>query len=488
MHPAHPTQPRSHSITPAPTRNRSVRRALVSVLTALAVVPIGVVSSASPAAADPALDASQFKGVNWARPLDNFVDGPVVVEGLDVSDSYTTVKAKAEAVYTGFQSIGVNTVRLPINTYSVPGTTWGDAYKGAIDAATAKGIKVILSYWEDGASSKGRIVDMDAFNSMWDAVITEYRSNGLIYFEPMNEPHGYSSAEWIDIAVSWVDARSEIPRNRIFISGEGYNDDVTDVCANTDLTGTYLSLHHYAFGATHDYDGWYADLTSHFGDCGSRTVIDEFGAPMDDGRNYHDATSTDNFVRYLRAETDIIRSNGMGAISWPALGGKHIDRPTYDWYSLFALQGTGTNLTLAIRNTTAVDRLQYAWGGSGSDTSTLRNASADSCLDVPGLTHDNTQVIAYPCWGGPNQNWTRKSTGQITVYNGTKCLDAWGSTNSAVVGTYTCNGGANQKWTFYSDGTVRNVQSGRCLDLDLPTAKVQLYDCWGGVNQKWQTV
>ncbi|MCX4671909.1 glycoside hydrolase family 5 protein [Streptomyces sp. NBC_01381] len=361
----------SQPSTPPPARRRRLRRpqrrALAALLPVLVAVPIAVVSGASSATAEPSeLDPSQFKGVNWARPGDNFVDAPAVPEGLDVADSYDTVKAKADSVYTGFESIGVNTVRLPVNTKSV-GTPWWDAYTGAIDAATAKGFKVVLSYWEDGASSNGRIIDMAAFNSMWNTVAERYGSDDHVYFEPMNEPRGYSATEWADIAATWIADRPAIPKERIFVSGSGYNDEVKSVCADSRLDGTYLSLHHYAFGKDpKDYDGWVADLKNGLGDCASRTVLDEFGAPMDDepdtGFDYNDPDSGENFVRYLRADTDTVRSLGMGAIYWPALGGKHQERPMYDYYSLFALEGSGTDLRLTPRNPSGIDRLKHAWG------------------------------------------------------------------------------------------------------------------------------
>ncbi|MGX5183134.1 ricin-type beta-trefoil lectin domain protein [Streptomyces avermitilis] len=490
------TRPGPHSAVLPPARTRFLRRALACLAAALIAAPITMLSTASPAAAETnPTDASKFKGVNWARPDDNYVHGAVVPEGLDSSDSYDTVKAKANAILGGFQStLGANTVRLPINTHSVPGTTWGDKYTGAIDAATAKGFKVILSYWEDDAAQSGRITDMAAFNSMWDAVIGKYGSNSLVYFEPMNEPNGYSATDWANLAAKWITDRPSVPKNRIIVSGPGSNDYVTTVCADSRLEGTYLSLHHYAFGKpAKTYSEWVTDFKSKVGTCGTRTVLDEFGAPMDTGLNYNDATSTDNFVRYLRADTDTARSLGMGAVYWPALGGKRIDRPTYDWYSLFDLKGSGTNLALGVRNISGIDRLKYAWGSDpGSHTSILRNVGSDGCLDVPDLSHNNVQVQVWAqCWGGDNQQWTRTPSGQITVYGGTstKCLDAYGAgTNDAtVVGTYDCNGGANQKWMFYSDGTIRGVQSGLCLDRDGATSKVQLWSCWGGNNQKWQT-
>ena len=261
--------------------------------------------------------------------------------------------------------------------------------------------------------------------------------------------------------------------------------------ADTRLDGTYLSIHHYAFGkSAKTYDGWVTDFKNGLGTCAARTVIDEFGAPMDDGRNYNDAASTDNFIRYLRADTDTVRSLGMGAVYWPALGGPHNEKPTYDYYSLFMLQGTGSNLALGTRNISGIDRLKYAWGlPTTTLTSTLRNVGADRCLDVPGATHDNVQVIAFQCGSGDNQKWTRTPSGQLTVYNGQKCLDAYGQgkTNGTVVGIYDCGTGDNQKWTFYSDGTIRGVQSGLCLDVDLASSKAMLWSCWGGTNQKWQT-
>ena len=110
---------------------------------------------------------------------------------LSSSDSCATVLAKANTIYTGFQNnLGANTVGLPINTYTV-GTTGGNWCTGAIDAATAKGFKVVLSYWDDGvAASGGRIVNTTAFNNMWNTVVARYGTNDLVYFEPMNSPAG----------------------------------------------------------------------------------------------------------------------------------------------------------------------------------------------------------------------------------------------------------------------------------------------------------
>src|ERR1041384_8621775 len=99
---------------------------------------------------------NSFRGVNWADVNDNFADSTVVPSGLSTSDSYATVKAKATVILNDFTAnLGTNTVRLPINPSSV-GTAWWNSYTGAIDAATARGFKVILSYWESNTAKDGK--------------------------------------------------------------------------------------------------------------------------------------------------------------------------------------------------------------------------------------------------------------------------------------------------------------------------------------------
>ncbi|SEG87942.1 Cellulase (glycosyl hydrolase family 5) [Nonomuraea solani] len=453
-----------------------------SLLAALIAIPITVLTGAAPAAAD----TSQFKGVNWADPRDNYADDPVIPSGLAGSDGYATVRAKADAVLAGFQAnLGANTVRLPVNPYSV-GTAWWNAYTGAIDAAIARNFKVVLSYWEGTAVKDGRIDNTAAWTSMWNTITAKYGASALVHFEPMNEPFGYSAAAWADVAANWIAAYPSVPRNRIFVSGSGYNDNVTTVCADSRLNGTYLSLHHYGFWGTHTYAEWVTDLRDRIGSCAARTVLDEFGSPMTTGLNYNDPGSTDNFVRYLRADTDTVRALGMGAIYWPGLR-------SGDTYTLQTLTGSGTSLRLTTPNASGVDRVRHAWALTPSTTSVLRGVGSGRCLDVPGASRTNgTQVTIYDCNGGANQQWTRTSSGQITVY-GDKCLDAYGqgTTNGTKAGIWDCNGGANQRWTVGGDGTIRGVQSGLCLDVDQGAttngALVQLYTCAGGTHQQWRT-
>ncbi len=492
-------------MTGAPSRRDTSRgRRLLAALAALLLLPITMVSLwTAPAAAA----TSQFRGMNWAVLGDNFSTAPLVVDGLSGSDSYATVQAKANALYDDMQStLGVNTVRLPINTHTV-GTTWWNAYRGAIDAATARGWKVILAYWEDGAASGGRITNLSAWNSMWSTVTSQYGSNGLVYFEPMNEPHGYSSAEWRNLAADWLNNHYSAPPNRVLVGGTGYSQDLRDLCNDSRFAGTLFSFHHYAFFySANTYDGWRSHIQTRLGNCASRAVLTEFGAPMNSGLNYADANSTDNFVRHIRAVTQVMRDNTMGGTYWPAIGGKP-GNIGYDWYSMYAKSGSGTNLDLTIRNQSGATRLRYGWGdavdggGGGATTTQIVNQNSGKCVDVlQGSTANAVEIIQYTCSGAANQQWQLRDLGNgyhnLVAQHSGKCLDvnnASTADNAAVI-QYTCGSGTNQQWQLRAVSGTNYVEivarhSGKCLDVSgqstANSARLQQYTCWGGANQRW---
>ncbi|MFF9133049.1 glycoside hydrolase family 5 protein [Streptomyces sp. NPDC014806] len=339
------------------SRGRVIGRWVPLLAAAALVAGAGTAATGAPAAAAPRQNTSDFRGVNWADPRDNFADDPIVLSGLSASDDYARTYAKATRVITAFRAnLGADTVRLPINPYTVNGAPW-KAYRGVIDAATRQGFKVIVSYWEGtGARKDGLIDDVPAYRTMWDTVVHAYGGNPRVYFEPMNEPHGYTDAEWADIAANWLATYPEIPRERVFVSGAGYNDHVTTVCADPRLRGTHLSLHHYGFWKSYaTYDQWVADLKERIGACAGRTVADEFGAPMTTGLDYDKADPSDNFVNYVQAVTDTFRELGMGSVYWPGLR-------TGDTYTLQQLVGDPERPWLATTNRSGADRLAWGWG------------------------------------------------------------------------------------------------------------------------------
>ena len=340
--------------TPVSTRLKPRTRAALAAVAIAAVTGAGL--AGSPAAAAPSIDTTQFKGVNWADPRDNFADDTLQLSGLSTTDTYAQTYVKASRIIFAFRAnLGANTVRLPINPYTVNGAYW-KSYRGVIDAATAHGFKVIVSYWEGTGERKDGYIDDEAtYWPMWNTVVKAYKGNSRVYFEPMNEPHGYTDTEWADIAAKWLDTYKSVPRNRVFVSGAGYNDHVTSVCADPRLKGTYLSLHHYGFWKSYaTYDEWVADLKVRIGDCANRTVADEFGAPMTTGLNYNVKTADDNYVNFIQAVTDTFRELKMGSVYWPGLR-------TDDIYSIQELTGDPAKPWLKTTNQSGADRLAWAW-------------------------------------------------------------------------------------------------------------------------------
>ena len=197
---------------------------------------------------------------------------------VSLSDGCQTVRAEAAAMLTAFRGIGANTVRLPINpatvnTDTAVGPDWWDSYTAA-----------------------------------------KYLPNPRVYFDPMNEPHGYRAGDWMDIAATWISDRPRIPRNRIIVSGIGFDWDVKPLCADSRFDGTYLAYHHYSWDQPEitTYAGWVDNFTSYVGNCAARTILEEFGATMDSGLNYDDPTTTDVEVEYLRAYPTPPASTGSG--------------------------------------------------------------------------------------------------------------------------------------------------------------------------------
>jgi hypothetical protein len=358
---------------------------------------------------------------------------------LSTSDSYATTYAKATSVIKSFQAdLGANTVRFPINPYTVNGSFWS-SYTGAIDAATAQGFKVVLGYWEGTGSAKDGLVDNTTdYWTMWRTVTTKYAGNSLVYFEPMNEPYGYSKTAWADLAAQWISTYPSVPKDRIFVSGTGYNDNVTSVCADSRLNGTYLSLHHYGFWNTSQtsYSGWVTDLKNRIGSCASRTVMDEWGAPMTTGLDYNGSINGNYFIAYLQADSDTVRSLGMGSIYWPGLRNG-------DTYSMTTLVGSGTNLSLSINNASGAARLAWAWGNSTS-TTTRSTTSTTTRSTTTTTTRSTTTSTTGTSTTGTSTTGT--STGRHTCAATYQITGKWQGGFQAGV-TVTAGSAAINGWT-----------------------------------------
>jgi Ricin-type beta-trefoil lectin domain len=518
-------------------RLRVMRSTVLAVLAATALVVMSVGASV-PASAATALTPSSFQGVNWADPGDNFQLGPVVPSGLSTSDTYTQVYQKATNILKGFQAFGANTVRLPVNIGSVLSTypaapscqqkssTWWSSYQGAIDAAIALNMKVILAYWEGQSNSNtgctnnansGQVYNTTTWQSMWSTIVAKYGSSSLVYFEPFNEPWGYSASQWISLAAQWLANNPSVSASRVLIDGTGYAGNVTAEGASSNLNGTYLVLHYYGSNGNESYAQRVSDVTGDIGSYANRTVMDEFGAPMttypgegvtgslnyDGPNNATGSADENNYIAYLQALTDTAHNLGIGAVYWIGL-------KTGDPYSLTTVSGSGTALSLTVVDQSGIDRLRYAWGqgspaqgssGGGTTSYVLTNRNSNLAMDVSSASTANGALIDQ--WtpnGGANQEWqfgSASTSGYYTLIstNSGKCLDVPSSSTSTGVqlDQWTCSSGTNQQWKQISiDSTHYELQalnSGLCADVSGAStsagAKVIQWTCTGATNQQW---
>jgi hypothetical protein len=300
--------------------------------------------------------AAGISGLNWADGRDNFVDGWVIPSGLTSSDSYSAVESKTDAVLNGFTArvSGVNTIRIPVNPPSVL-QSWWSSYNAVIDKATSKGWKVIIACWEGASSRNGMIDNTTDFWNMWTTIVNKYGSNENVYFEPFNEPHGYSLLQLTTIYADFLSRYAGLPKSRIILGGEGYSEKVTGVGADSRFSSCLLGLHNYAFWSTHSASAWMTDWRNRIGSYGSRTVITEFGATMNSGKDYQNGPQSDNEIAYIAATSDVCRNDKIASVYWPGLKDN-------DSYSILNRGGSGTNITISTVNSSGVFRLRHGWG------------------------------------------------------------------------------------------------------------------------------
>jgi endoglucanase len=446
--------------------------------------------------------AAGIAGLNWADPRDNFVDDALVLSGLAVGDDYNAVQAKTELIVNGFLSrTSANTVRLPINPITAQGNTW-TAYTGAIDKCLSKGMKVILACWEGNSSRNGLVDDNAQFFSMWQTVIAKYGANANVYFEPFNEPHGYTLANLSSLYADWLGRYPSVPRSRVLLDGLGYAQDITGIGADSRFSNCLLSIHIYDFfynNPTNTAASWENAFATNLGSYASRAVLTEYGAFMTTGVNFNSAIDSDVKKSYVLGITNYCRQKGIASVYWPGLR-------TGDSYSLLQFDGRNTSIT----NASGLGRVQFAWGTAGAGGTDvfyptayyrLINRNSGQVVDVNNASLATmAPAIQYPGNGGNNQQWKLQATTggyyQLLNRNSNLALDVMSSSTApaANVVQNTVASGNSQQWQLtpnaegYFKITNRN-STPQVLDVNGSSttagANIIQYTANGGTNQQW---
>lgn len=289
-----------------------------------------------------------MRGGNWADARDNFLDSRIIPSGL--TGSSTTSQASSKAGQIGADIKGITdsngrVVRLGINPQTVSDATFWPVYCAAIDRLVADGLHVILACW-DGSDGNGVINNQASWKTMWQKVASRYNGNNSVWFEPFNEPHGYSSSSLISLYndyLSWIGKRQD----RIILDGTGYSQNPSAIGGS--FPNCKLSLHIYAWFESHSTESaWASSVASHIGGYQDRTLITEVGVPATTGLNYQ-ASSSDSNVTFFRGVTSQARSYTIGIVYWPS----HRDADTFRLFN----NTTGGGVT----NGSLRDRLRYGW-------------------------------------------------------------------------------------------------------------------------------
>ena len=321
----------------------------------------GTTGSAGTTTSGPVGDVASFHCFNWADKGDNFQAGVLQPSGLSSSDSYATVKAKSDAVLSGFQTVlKATAIRIPINESTiVTNPTWWAAYKGILDSAISKNMKVVVAYWGQAGNNGGKPADRTVFYTMWKAVVDAYVSSDLVYFDIMNEPWALSPTAFITFAVAWLAQFPNVPHNRVVVAGNYNDSDVNQQGADSRLTGCLLSLHAYPSSSktnTTTEQGWRDYIKAKVGSYYSRVIVTEWsGTPMSTGVDYSGDINGDVNKAYLVGVAGQIKDYGMGSCWWAGL-------ETGNTYAIANVTGTGTNLSISVTNASGLARIQAAWG------------------------------------------------------------------------------------------------------------------------------
>ena len=268
----------------------------------------------------PGGSARDFLGLNWSDPRDNFVDEMIVPSGLEAGLSRAQMRVQSINILSQFKSLtDANTIRVAINAPTVLDGDYWERWKGILDAAQDQNMKVIIGCWERPAENDGRADER--FDEMWDKVILELKDSSSIYFEPLNEPFGYTTAGWKNFAAKWLDNYPDLPRGRVLIGGAGFSEYVDKVAKDERFDGCLFSQHLYAWwGKFKTEERWGSNLRSRIGEAyADRTVVTEFGTEMKTGIDFNGEICGDEKIAYLRGMSAQISKWNLGSVYWPGL-------------------------------------------------------------------------------------------------------------------------------------------------------------------------
>lgn len=315
-------------------------------------------SSGATVITDMSTGAASWHCVNWAVNGDNFQTGPLLLSGVFATDTtYDAVTARATAVENAYSDLlKANSFRIPINEPTVNTAAYWANYKAIIDVGVKKGMKVLIGFWAKDTGI-GKPADINVWYTMWQTVIDSYVNSPTVYFDIHNEPHGYTSQEWIQQVKDWMAKFPNVPKERIIVAGTGWDDNVS--LSASSFPGMVVEVHDYSFNGTYTTPtAWGNELLSRIGNNQSRTLVGEWGTGIA-GTDFSTGVSGNQGKSFLVGFADAIHDNKMGSCWWPGLWA--IPGNTSSW-GLLKMNGSENNISYSIQNQSALDQVWHSWG------------------------------------------------------------------------------------------------------------------------------
>ena len=291
-------------------------------------------------------NTSWARGGNWATSGGDPYN-MVYPDGITSSTTTTQAAAVAHTIAGDYNSIGLNFVRISVDPATVSGG-WA-VVQAYVNQLVADGmyVDICCSYIDQ---STGVMPNESTWESMWKTVDGVYSGNTNVYYEPINEPWGYSATSLESIYTTFLGFINK-SQGHIILGGTRYEDHVTAIGADSSFNNCLLAVHDYPFWEPYTSDSaWSTDLYDRVYPYQGRTIMTEMGAVTTSGLDYLDPSSNSNICFVQGMCNQCVSWGGMGTVWFPTHQAAGNNKEMFT-----ALGGELSDGTL-------IPELQYGWG------------------------------------------------------------------------------------------------------------------------------
>lgn len=369
-------------------------------LAALAAA-VGLLASSSAHALP--VNTAFVRGGNWGQDANQAPDKILYLAGITSSTTPAQAIQIADMIANDYHSVGLNYIRYAFDPPDVTNNAAWAVTTNCINELLADGLMVNLVCYACNHTNH-KIDNMTTFWSAWSSMNNLYGSNtGIytnIYFEPVNEPTGYTSSGLSNNAYYPFLHNHGITKVQDHIildcSPPGGNYPVMKIGNMTAFKQCLLCVHDYDSGGDTSYLQWTNQMYQYCPGYRLRTIMNEFGATTDTGSDFLNSSSGQSNVTFVTALCDLTAAWPMGIAWYPS----HMVTSEVNNHKMF-----NGSPGAAIVNRSLIDKLQNHWGfhtpleAPGCDFHNF--GQTDYCYYRPDLDNFGIKSGGGGHWGSP---------------------------------------------------------------------------------------